>query len=402
MSSKDEASQPEQDADLPVIEAEPVSGDEERPDRDAGAATRSAGGNGRVLALWLMVLLLLAAAGAGGWLGWQQLARMQNQVAEQAQALSTLQQSLAEDRKVQDARMDALAQQLQSLQGRDQARIDALERRVETLQQSISSARELVTRAERDWVVAEVAHLIRMANQRLRLMRDYEGAIAALQAADARLRDLADPALLPVRERLAEDIRRLRDAPRPDLVGIALRLDRMVAHLKPLPLKLPTEDTAPAGGEDAISAGAQAHVPAGENDAQAPSPTTTQGWRAMLADAWTRLRARVTVRHYDENVQNLPDREREMLLAQLLRLRLEAARVDVLRQDDADYHRQLRAAIKLIDSYYRADATHPLRAEIEELDAINLRPPLPDVSEALTLLQRIEGARRLKAGDSAS
>lgn len=390
MNAEENNRTPGEDAELPLIEAEPVTpGAAEAPAQDGAGRGRGAA---RLLP-WLLVLLLAGALLAGGWLGWQQLRGLQRQAQAQQERLAALQTQLDRARRQQDERLQALQQAIDGLRQGDRKRLDDLEQRVETLQQALEVERERSGRTPRDWVTAEVAYLIRIASQRLRLMRDYEGAIAALQAADGRLRDLADPALLPVRERLADDIQRLKQAERPDLVGIALRLDRMVAGLRPLPLRIPARERGTAGVEAGANAAAAEAAPAADGQSDG------KGWKGLLADAWARLRARVTVRHYDETVQHLPDRERELLLAQLLRLRLEAARVDVLRQDDADYHRQLRAALKLIDAYYHDEAAHPLRSEIEALDRIRLRPPLPDVSGALTLLQEIESRRRLQAGE---
>lgn len=390
MNAEDKTSKPPEDADLPVIEAEPVtSGAADAPAQDGTGRGRGAA---RLLP-WLLVLLLAAALAGAGWLGWQQLRGLQRQAQAQQERLAALQAQLDRTRRQQDERLQALQQAIDGLRQGDRKRLEDLEQRVETLQQALEAERERSGRTPRDWVTAEVAYLIRIASQRLRLMRDYEGAIAALRAADGRLRDLADPALLPVRERLADDIQRLKHAERPDLVGIALRLDRMVASLRPLPLRIPARERGTSGAE------ADAHAAADEAAPAADGQVAGKGWKHLLADAWARLRARVTVRHYDETVQNLPDRERELLLAQLLRLRLEAARVDVLRQDDDDYHRQLEAALKLIDTYYQDAEGHPLRSEIEALDRIRLRPPLPDVSGALDLLRQIESRRRLQAGE---
>lgn len=51
-----------------------------------------------------------------------------------------------------------------------------------------------------DWLMAEAEYLVQLANHRLLLEKDVATAAVALKAADARLAEVADPALLHVRK----------------------------------------------------------------------------------------------------------------------------------------------------------------------------------------------------------
>jgi len=323
----------------------------------------------RGLPLWpfLMLLIILGGLAGLGYYGYQFYLAQQNTLEEQAKQLASLQASLAAYDPTSalngmNARLDR-----QELAIAEQRGLNA---RVDALQESVQASHDLVNRAQRDWVVAEVEYLIRIANQRLRLMRDYNGAIAALESADQRLHELADPALIPVREILADDIRTLKDFEKPDLIGIALRLDRLISHLKPLPLNVPALEQEPQAAE------AEAQV------------EEALDFTSLMSEAWRRLNERVTVRHYEEGVESLPDEESELMMNQLLRLRLEAARVDVLRQDDHDFHQQLEFALEILDKYYRPEQAAKLREEIVALNTINLRPALPDITRSLGSLHR--------------
>ncbi len=275
-------------------------------------------------------------------------------------------------------RLDSLDNRISQLSS-EMSRLDVQKRRLDTLEEAVQASHDLVNRGQREWVIAEVDYLIRIANQRLRLMRDYNGAIAALQSADHRLHELADPSLMPVREVLADDIQTLKDFERPDLIGIALRLDRLISHLRPLPLDVPAQEGAP-------------------EPAQPSAAEAEPGLKGMMKEAWGKLSERVTVRRYEEGVAALPDKEGELMLNQLLRLRLEAARVDVLRQDDHDFHQQLQSALDMLDQYYQEEQAVELKTELEELNNINLRPELPDITLSLKRLQRLNN--RPKARDS--
>ena len=67
---------------------------------------------------------------------------------------------------------------------------------------------------------SEVEYLLRLANQRLQLERDVEGAAALLRTADARLEEANNPALVPVRRAIAEELAALK---RPVQVGLKRR-----------------------------------------------------------------------------------------------------------------------------------------------------------------------------------
>jgi uroporphyrin-3 C-methyltransferase len=323
----------------------------------------------RKLLLWPLLLALVLLGGSGGlaYYAYQLYQSQLSAIQAQGERLSSLEASVKANDPTRslntlDSRIDQLGSEVAGQRGLG-ARIDAL-------QESVQASHDLVNRAQREWVVAEVEYLIRIANQRLRLMRDYNGSIAALEAADQRLHELADPALIPVREILADDIRTLKDFSKPDLIGIALRLDRLISHLKPLPL----------------------NVPALEQEPQVSTSETESGQErdlaGLMAEAWQRLNERVTVRHYEEGIESLPDEESELMMNQLMRLRLEAARVNVLRQDNLDFHQQLDAALEILDQYYRPEQAAKLRDEIVALNEINLRPELPDITRSLEKLHR--------------
>lgn len=318
----------------------------------------------------LLVLAALALFGGGSYYAYQLYVQQQAQLNAQDERLAQLDQAVVQNDAT--ARLETLKSEL-GRQADELGRMSVMQRRLDTLEESVQASHDLVNRAQRDWVIAEVDYLIRIANQRLRLMRDYNGAVAALKAADQRLRELADPSLMPVRESLADDIQALRDFERPDLIGIALSLDRLISHLKPMPLAMPASE--------------------GETVAQ-QGPEREPGLKGMLNTAWQTLSNRVTVRHYQEGVEAMPDQESELMMNQVLRLRLESARVNVLRQDDQDFHRQLQAALEILDNYYREEHSTELRTEIQRLNAIELRPELPDITLSLKKLQRLSNRPR--------
>lgn len=316
------------------------------------------------LLLFFFLLTALGGVGAGYWV-WRD---MNQTLVEQSKQLNDLGMGLANlDQRPQLQALQSKLAQESSTQAQASA---ALERKLQSLQDAVTSVHDLTTRDQRAWALAETEYLMRVATDRLRLMRDFDGAIAALEAADQRLHRFADPRLLPVREALADEIRTLRDFKRPDLVGIALRLDRMTSNLQMMPLA------------DRFRDEAEKFTPA----AEAGEKTGVSG---VLSTVWSKVSEGITIRHHDKPIESLPDAETELHLHQLLRLRLEAARIAVLRQDNHEYHQQLTAAQDWVKAYYRGESSEALALELQTLQAENLRPELPDITASLIKLQKL-------------
>lgn len=358
--SNDAQNGPAEEVEVEEIVAEPV-------DEATGPASR---GRGAVTGAWLVALLALAAGGGGigaGWWLWQQ---QQATNADHDAALAALEERIARidtTDELANLRRD-LTEEVRALR----ATTAAADREIGNLKDAVGALHDVAMRDQRGWMVAEIEYLVDIANQRLRLVRDLDGAIAALRAADQRVRELGDPKLLPVRESLADEIAMLEDFERPDLVGIALRLDRMATHLKPMPLQLPDQERAERDLSLAVADGEQ---------------KTMSG---LARHVWNAFSEHITYREYPEPVKALPDTETELHLNQLLRLRLEAARLSVLRQDDAEYHRQLQAARSWVEEKFTGDRAAGLAADLAALDAVNLRPELPELTASLDKLHELE------------
>ncbi len=324
--------------------------------------------SGSTLALILSLLAVLLAGGglgAGYW-AWQQLHRQDAARVQSVDNLDTQIKTLQTRIGAQASQqaVDALQQQLAALEQQIKSQTQTLD----TLNRAVEQGRTLAQRNQRGWNLAEVQYLMRIARYRLDLMHDYPGSIAALKAADQQLAALADPNLLPVRQALAKEIADLRDFKKPDRVGIMLELAQLADHLKGLP---PAQ---PALGGTAVDA----------------APTTPRsGWKGLLDTVWAAISKHITVRHYDQPVQGAPAAETLLYMNQVLRLRLEAARVAVMRGNNADYHNELKAALDWLDAHYAPQAAATIKQQLQSMLARDIAPTPPDISASLTLLHRL-------------
>ncbi|KGE76744.1 uroporphyrinogen-III C-methyltransferase [Halomonas salina] len=343
----------------------------------AGGNDGSGKGGGKAGALALGLVILLGAGGAYfGWQVWQRLdaqrqdlAALPEQPATQG-ALDDLASRLENGQSERDAAISDLRSEFSDYRGSVD---DALDRVLEEL------ASEQQT-DERDWLHAEAAYLLRLANQRLQLERDVEGAMALLRTADARLREADNPALLPVRREIASELAELEAVPRVDRTGLYLALNAQQERIAGLPLAQDIEEIA-----------------ANSTIEEAPSG----GWQQQLSRFGEELKDLVTVRQHGEAMEALITPEQESYLRQSVRLILEQAQLALLKEEQELYDASLDKALTLIDGYYDTDdeGVQAVLNQLEALQGRTIRPELPDISASQQALAEFVDRRFEASGN---
>lgn len=367
-------------------EPRPVSGGS-----GAGAAARPAGGGdgkgGKAgLAAIVLVILLAIAVVLFGWQAWQKLEAQQARIAELESAsgqfasaadLAGLESRLDEGERERDAALDAA---IASLQGEFADYRGEVNQTLDRVLDELSSEQEA---DERDWLHAEAAYLLRLANQRLQLERDVEGSAALLRTADQRLREADNPALVPVRREIASELAALDAVPRVDRTGLWLALNAQQQQIARQPLSQEIEEVTVRSGIT-----------------EAPSGT----WQQQLSRFGQELKELVTIRHHDADLEALITPEQESYLRQSVRLVLEQSQLALLKEEQALFEASLDKALTLIEGYYDTSApgVQSVVERLGELKAQTIRPELPDISgsqQALaTFIERRFESRR---GDDA-
>jgi uroporphyrin-3 C-methyltransferase len=245
--------------------------------------------------------------------------------------------------------------------------------RVAELGRSVEEMRARTEAPQRVWVRAEALYLLELAERRLKLERDTATAIAAMEAADARLATVRDPAVEAVRAQLARELAALRAAPQPDLAAVYARLTAL---------------------ERAATSFAVLGVPIAT--ARRVEPAEAEP-RSSLERAWYRVRQAsrdmLSLRRVDPDTARLVTLEEEALRRQHLELLLFAARVAVMQQDRAVYVDTLGAADSWLAQYFDAGSAEvaAARAELNELAGIDIDPEFPEIGAAARLLGRVGG-----------
>lgn len=345
-------------------------------DKPASAkpATGKPGPRPRNTALLLAGLALLLTVGlaVGGYFIWHEVQRLG---AAQQQLLTQV-----------DSRSQGLGQRLDTFKDRlenDLAASERTRREVQDRQRELADAqtglenaltvlRAQLGRSHDDWTLAEVQYLLQIANQRLQLQRDVLTAKAALQSADQRLQELADPGFNAVRKQIAQELGALKAVAQPDLPGIALTLTQLSEQIPELPLKEGQRQTELSSGEDSQQG------------------LTVSDWKRLPGKVWDALKQLVVVRRKDEPIGPMLAPEQRYFLYQNLQLQLDAARLAALQAAADNYRASLQMANRWLDEYFATDSA-PVKAVQEELQRLlklDVRPALPDISASLRQLKQ--------------
>lgn len=245
--------------------------------------------------------------------------------------------------------------------------IRALGRRVEALQGGQLDARD-------NWLREQAEYYLVLANTELAVGGRVLNAIAALELADDVLRDLGDPALVDVRNAIAEELQNLRAIEMPDLERYAADLGGLIARAPELPMRAasPQNFDAPEESLDDVEPG--------------------------LGRLWARTRGAVTsivrVERADEPVGPILTEAERQIVRRQLALELQMARTAVLERRQAAFRASLVAADTILNRDFdrSAPAIVETRRMLSAMMSVELDPVLPAIGDSLTLLRNAPGA----------
>ena len=302
---------------------------------------------GLVLALiagWRVLGLerALDAERTAGGLASQERERLQAELAKLEARTTAWQAALA--------RLDPLPGQLEA----QNARLDAIEARIAAPERAVARA--------------EAAHLVEFAGQRLALERDVAGAIVLLGAADARLAGRNDAWAGRGRAQLERDLATLRAVAEPDVRSLGARLAAAEAAIHELPM---------------LGTIKNQYLPSGA--AGTPAPGLRRAWLEFT----TSLQDLVRIRRVSDATVRLVSLEETGVRRHHLETLLFAARLAVLRADQADYAANLAAARDWLARFFdlHAPAVQAVDRELTALAGYSVSPALPDLSGSIRLLR---------------
>lgn len=314
----------------------------------------------------LIFLVFLGLLGAAGYFGRLQLMAYHQQL--QAD-LSGLKDQL--QLRVTRSQLETSLRPLQQSTGQVQNRLGKLEQGQQNLLASTKKLYDLYGRDKNDWKLAEVEYLMSVAQHKLILENDFEGAAKTLDASSALIAELADPGLLPVRVQISEEMAQLKTRKRPDLVGMTLllsRLGRQITVLKPGYQSKAVEQAAPEKVETA------------QEDAKLPLEQRLRKFATSL----------VTINTSKPRVEKI-EKTAIIDVTEKLEDNLKLTRWTVLERDASQYRRLMQQNVDLFKQYYDLEnaANADFYGSLVELQKSSIKPELPDISGSLRLLREI-------------
>ena len=234
------------------------------------------------------------------------------------------------------------------------------------LTEALNQITQAAPPSEREWKLAEVEYLLRVANHRLLMEQDVATALGLLQAADGILEALDDLVLHPVRAALADEMLALSRSEGADVQGLYLRLDALKRQLESLALARP-----------------QYRLAVPEEASNEPS--------GVLDAVAAEFRQLVQFRRIDTPTKPLLAPEEAVYLELNLRLMLEQAQLAALKRDQVVFDTSLGSALEWVRNYLALDdpdVQDTLEA-LADLRQVQLDVPLPDLSASLNALVQV-------------
>ena len=258
-----------------------------------------------------------------------------NQLQSSVQALTNAMTGLGSQLEV--VKQDTSAQiqmQVDELAQQQKAEIDRLQNELVSTRLRISSSN---SGASQQWLLAEAASLLRLAQQQLILARSVRTAQALFIAADDVLKQIDDPAIFSVREILACELAAMRAVPEVDAQDIYLQLGAVSNQLAGLQV---SNDLATQLGD-----GDRVTIFNGSENAET-------GVLSGIFNSMKNLLNRfLVVRRRDEPIQALMTPGQEAALLQTVRLQIEQGRTALLKEEQEIYSGSLAQARASIDQY---------------------------------------------------
>lgn len=353
-------------------------------------AVKKKGQGGRQRFLIVAVIVLAGLLAAHAWYAQRELSEVRAEVARRMQN---------GDNVSNETRV--IAKSVQETVTELQAKVNVLEnKQVEAQSQQLALEQlyqDLFKRRD-DWALAEVEQVLSTASQQLQLAGNVQGALIALQNADARLSRAETPQFVTIRRAIGHDIERLKALPNLDLTGVALRLDSVIGQVDRMPLLSDEQPALPAIEPKNRPLPSPAKHAKGDKQATANTATnaTTEWlpqakarWESWSSEMWNDVRQLIRVRSVETSDALLLSPTQAYYARENLKLRLLNARLALLSRNESAFRSDMAAAQDSIAKYFdtRAKQTQTAQAILKQVQSSNLAIEMPTLAESLNAVR---------------
>ena len=334
------------------------------------------------LKMAVIVIFLLLAAHA--WSTHNKFQKLRMEVAKSLQKGEVVNtETAATVRSVQELARDLQAK-VTLLENR-QLEAQSQQLALEQLYQDLSKNRD-------EWALAEIEQVLSTASQQLQLAGNVQGALIALQNADRSLSHSDKPQFITIRRAIARDTDKLKALPSLDLIGVALRIDTVIAQVDSLPMLSDEKPALPAPAPKPIIFDKQgkavaAVAPAVPSDTYLGRAQAT--WKAWTTEMWNEMRQLVRVRRVGTPEALMLSPEQAYFLRENLKLRLLNARLALMSRNEAAFRTDMAAAQEALVKYFdaRAAGTQSAQALLRQVQANNVAIEMPSLSDSLNAVR---------------
>ena len=359
---------------------------------------------------WTALVVGLIALAASGYVGYQSIVGAPATDDAQQQRIDAIERRLASASAVRGevgrlgerlgrveeefgARIRALRGEVVAERAAGAARGEKVLREVGVVAESVVALRSELGRGTDAWSLAEVEQLLEIANQRLQLSGDIELALRALKLAERRLRALPDPALAPVRERVAGEIAALSRVATVDVVGTLSALSALARSVDDLPLAgdLRAGSAHSGDGDDDADNNDgnsdQTTTPSTQTNTDDSSSSFWDAGKTLLAD----LGGLVQIETDGKSRAPILSAELRRIIFEKTKLILESCQLAFMRERGDVYAARMDEAKNWVAENFDGESAE-VGAWLAQLTALAAVPPapasdLPDISASLRALR---------------
>ena len=260
---------------------------------------------------------------------------------------------------------------------------------LEQLYQDLSKNRD-------EWALSEIEQVLSTASQQLQLAGNVSGALIALQNADRSLSRSDKPQFITIRRAIAKDMEKLKALPIVDSVGVAVRIDNVIAQVDTLPMLADEKPTLPAAAPGKLPRPVL-NMKAAKGAKNVPPPEEPHPWLQAVQDTWTSwssemwvdVRQLIRVRTVDTPDALMLSPTQAYFLRENLKLRLLNARMALLSRNEAAFRSDLIAAQDALVKYFdtRAKQTQTVQALLRQVQGSNLSIEMPTLADSLNAVR---------------
>lgn len=337
----------------------------------------------QMLAVGILVLAILLAGQT--WSSHARVSKLREEMAMRLQKgdatnadTGNLVRTVQESTKELQAKVALLESKQQEAQSQQLA--------LEQLYQDLSKNRD-------EWALTEIEQVLSTASQQLQLAGNVPGALIALQNADRSLSRSDKPQFITIRRAIARDTDKLKALPSVDSVGMALRLDNVIAQIDTLPMLSDEKPTLPAPPEKKV----KTKVVHGKDGKPVKVEETTSpwlqalqdGWNGWSGEMWTDVRQLIRVRNVETPDALMMSPAQAYFLRENLKLRLLNARMALLSRNEGAFRADLIAAQDALSKYFdtRARSTQTVQALLRQVQSNNLAIEMPTLADSLNAVR---------------